>query len=256
MIQPKNDLNGFILAGGAGTRFRPLTLTTPKPLIPVLDKPAIEYSLEIFQSLGIKEAVISLSHLAEKVEIALGDGSRWGMKLYYSIEKTPLGTAGGFVQGLTYFSQPKTTLILSGDIITNANIQPIVDFHQQKRAEFTVGVLEREDVSGAGILSFDQNNKVDRYFEKPTKPEEVFSHWVNGSIYFAEPTVTNYLPPLGTSADFSHDLFPAMVAKKAGMYAFPLPANQSYLIGIDSPELLKQVESDILSGKVFNAKKN
>lgn len=247
-------MNGFILSAGLGTRFRPVTLTTPKPLIPVNGKPAIEYSLEILQRLGVKEVVINTYHLSDKVSQALGDGSRWGLRIFYSREDELLGSAGGYTKGKSLFTEEDTTVILSADVITNANVSAIYDFHKQKKSEFTVGVVERADVQGSGILSFDQDHRVERFAEKPSAPEEIFSHWVNGSVYVVEPTIAKYLPPVGEFADFAHDLFPRLIKEGARFYAFPFTAPQNYLRGIDSPELLKQVETDILNSKVLNEK--
>lgn len=245
-------MNGFILAAGLGTRFRPLTLTVPKPLIQVAGKPSIEYSLEKMHQAGIREVVINTFHLADKIREELGDGSRWDLKILYSNEDELLGSAGGFVKGQELFSQQDTTLILSADVVTNADVRRVVSFHLDKKSDFTVGVIERSDVTGSGILSFDSDNRVTRFLEKPSAPQEIFSNWVNGSIYVAEPTILKYLPAKGSFADFASDLFPAMISDGAALYAYPLPAGENYLMGVDSPELLKQVETDILNSKVFN----
>jgi len=246
--------NGFILAAGLGTRFRPLTLTTPKPLIPVLGKPSIEYSLEIMQRLAVKEVVINTYHLADKLQERLGDGKKWGIDIRYSVETELLGTAGGFVKGFSLFSKPDTTVILSADVITNAEVERVIESHRLHQAEFTMGVLERDDVTGCGILQFDNEGQITRFTEKPTSDSEIFSHWINGSIYVAEPSVLKYLPPSGEFSDFSHDLFPTMVKAKAKLFAYPLAPGRDYLRGIDSPELLKRVETDIMNSKVFNEK--
>ncbi len=245
-------MNGFILAAGLGTRFQPLTLTIPKPLIPILGKPAIEYSLDTMKRIGIEEVVINTYHLAGKIEDYLGDGRRWGLRIKYSYEEELLGTAGGFVKASPLFTNPGTTLILSSDVVTNAKIEAVIAFHREHMAEFTVGVLERDDVTGSGILKFNDDGRVVRFMEKPTAPDEVFSHWVNGSIYVVEPSVLDFLPPIGAFSDFGKDLFPTMIERDAGLFACPLSPPWNYLVGIDSPELLKQVETDILNSKVFN----
>ncbi len=245
------NCNGFILSAGLGTRLRPLTNTIPKPLIEVAGKPAIFYALEALKKAQVKSVVINTHHLAGKIKKTVG--LSWqGMDIKFSHERELLGTAGGFKKGSKLFSKPLTTVILSSDVIFNADLKKIIAYHHRKKSMFTIAVKLRRDVTGSGIAQFDKSEKIIKFKEKPS-PNEVFSHYINCSIYIAEPMIYDIIS--SGFSDFSRDIFPKLIEKKVPFYAYKLPPMENYLLGIDTPQLLKKVEADILCGKVFYAKK-
>lgn len=243
------NCNGFILSAGLGTRLKPITDKIPKPLVKVAGKPAIFYALESLQRTGVKSVVINTHHLASKVREGV-DAGPWGdMAISYSLESELLGTAGGVKKGASLFPERKTTLVLSSDVILNADLEKIYGFHCQKKSKITIAVKRRADVTGCGILEFDRTGKITRFKEKPTQKDEIFSHYINCSIYIVEPEIFDLIPD--GFYDFAHDLFPKLIASGIAFYAYILPPKEDYLLGIDTIELLKKAESDIKKGKLL-----
>ena len=162
-------MQALILAGGKGTRLRPLTVYTPKPIVPVVNRPFLLYQIDVLRKAGIGDIILSLSYQPDKIEQTLGDGSDFGVRLSYTTEPNPLGTAGAF--GFAADSINRTTIVLNGDILTNADISKIVEFHRSSGAEATITLAPVDDPAAYGLVETDRQSHVTRFLEKP-KPED------------------------------------------------------------------------------------
>lgn len=220
---------GMILAAGQGTRVRPLTKDMPKPMVPILGKPVLEYLIEHLERYGIREIMINVAFNHHKIENYFGNGHRWGVDIGYSYEGVrdhgeimpkPLGSAGGMrkIQDFGGFFD-ETTLVLCGDAIIDLDIRAALDEHHLNKAVASVVTLEvpREQVSNYGIVVPDKKGRVLSFQEKP-KPEEAKSTFASTGIYILEPEVIDLVPP-GQQFDIGSELFPMLVEKELPFYA-------------------------------------
>ena len=240
-------MRALILAGGKGTRLRPLTVYTPKPIVPVVNRPFLLFQLDILAKAGIKEVTLSLSYQPNKIEDLLGDGTDHGVHLSFVTEPSPMGTGGAyrFASG----ANRETTIVLNGDILTNADIKRITDFHRSKNAEATIALFPVPDPSNYGLVETDQQGKVLRFIEKPS-PEEAGAlglNHINAGIYVLEPSVLDLIPE-GENASFEYDVFPKLLDSKKPFYAYLM--NSEYWRDIGTPESYLAAHHDLLAGKV------
>jgi mannose-1-phosphate guanylyltransferase/phosphomannomutase len=195
-----------ILAGGYGTRLRPLTLTTPKAMIPLVNKPIIEYIVDYLAGYGLKDIVITTNYLREQTITYLS--KRKDLKLSYPEEPSPLGTAGSVKNAKI----TDTTLIIQGDNITDMDIRKVMEFHEAHGKLVTIALLPVPNPSLYGIAEIEANGRITNFKEKPSS-SECFSNLANTGLYIIEPEAMEYVPE-GSLFDFSKDLFPVLVAKK------------------------------------------
>ena len=220
---------GMILAAGQGTRVRPLTKNLPKPMIPILGKPVMEYLIEHLANYGIKEIMVNVAHNHSKIEQYFGDGHRWGVQLGYSFEgqkehgeitPKPMGSAGGMrtIQDFSGFFD-ETTLVLCGDAIIDLDIGAALHEHKTKGAIASVVTLDvpLEEVSNYGIVVADDSGQIQSFQEKP-QPADAKSTLASTGIYIFEPAALDLVPP-DTVYDIGSQLFPELVAKKLPFYA-------------------------------------
>jgi NDP-sugar pyrophosphorylase family protein len=205
-------------------------------MVPVDGKPVLEYNIEWLRKCGVTELVINLFHLPEVVMGYFGDGSRWGVHITYSIEKEPLGTAGG-VKNVEWFFD-RLFFVWYGDNISKCDLQRLYRQHRAKGGLATIALHHREDVTQSGIVGLDAGDRIVRFFEKP-RPDQAFSHWVNAGIYVLEPAVLEFIPHDG-APDFGRDVFPALLAAGQPLYGYRLSADEG-LWWIDTPEDLEKV---------------
>jgi mannose-1-phosphate guanylyltransferase len=207
-----------ILAGGEGTRLRPLTTTRPKPLLPVLGVPCIEYVIRSLAEAGIQHIFLACGYRSEDIRKALGDGGRFGVDIEMAFEKEPMGTAGAVK--LLEDRLDGTFVVGSGDTLTDADLGDLIDFHFRKGAEATMGLTEVDRPEQFGIVGVSAEGRIERFKEKP-RSEEVFSRVINAGTYVLEPGVLRLIPP-ATKYDFSRNLYMDMLEKGRGLYAAPL----------------------------------
>lgn len=202
------------MAGGEGTRLRPITEGLPKPFVRVAGRPVIEYVLDRLREAGVHDVLLTTCYKPLPLVERLEGGSSLGLRLFYSIEDEPLGTAGGVkrVAGLL----DGTFVVASGDVLADVDIARLVAFHREKRAVATMALTRVEDPSEFGVVDVGADGKVRRFQEKP-KREEAFSDLVNAGIYVLEPAALAHIPA-GVKFDFSRDLFPTILAG-GGLYA-------------------------------------
>ncbi|MDJ0588397.1 MAG: NDP-sugar synthase [Pleurocapsa sp. MO_226.B13] len=222
-------MKAMILAAGKGTRVRPITYTIPKPLIPILQKPVMEFLLELLRQHGFDQIMVNVSHLAHEIEGYFRDGQRFGVDIGYSFEGSivdgelvgaALGSAGGLrkIQDFnTFFDE--TFVVLCGDALIDLDLTAAVKHHQAKGAIATVVTkkVPKEDVPSYGVVVTDEEGRIKSFQEKPSV-EEALSTNINTGIYIFEPEIFDYIPP-NQEYDIGGELFPKLVAKEAPFYA-------------------------------------
>ncbi|MCD9185102.1 MAG: NDP-sugar synthase [Pyrinomonadaceae bacterium] len=242
-------MQALILAGGKGTRLRPLTVYTPKPIVPVLNKPFLLYQIEILRRAGIKDITLSLSYQPNKIEEMLGDGSEYGVNLRFITEPSPMGTGGAYKFAADAIRE--TTVVFNGDILTDLNIAEVLQMHLAKKAEATITLVPVEDPSAYGLVETEPNGKVLRFREKP-KPEELAdltTNTINAGIYVLEPSILDLIPK-GENHSFEYNVFPDILANEKPFYAFIMQNN--YWRDLGTPESYLQAHHDFLGGKIKN----
>jgi mannose-1-phosphate guanylyltransferase/phosphomannomutase len=236
-------MKAVIMAGGEGSRLRPLTITRPKPMVPVVDRPTIVHIIELLKKHGITEVVITLQYLASVIQEYLGDGSNYGLEIHYTVEESPLGTAGSVRQGIEWLDD--TFIVVSGDALTDFDLTAAARFHRQKKSEATIILKRMPDPLEYGVVIIDDDGRVRQFQEKPSWGE-VFSDTVNTGIYILEPTVfENY--EAGQVFDFSNNLFPILLEKGARMYGY---VAEGYWCDIGSIPDYMRATADYLRGEL------
>jgi mannose-1-phosphate guanylyltransferase len=222
-------MKAMILAAGKGTRVRPLTYEIPKPMIPILGKPVLEYLVEHLARYGTREIMINVSYLHEKIEQHFGDGRRFGVQIGYSFEGTlvdgvvvpqPVGSAGGLrkIQDFSGFFD-ETTLVLCGDAVIDLDLESALQEHRRSGAQASLVVKEvrPDQVSDYGIVVSDAGGRITSFQEKPA-PADALSRWASTGIYIFEPAVLDLIPS-GEPFDIGADLFPLLVARGVPFFA-------------------------------------
>lgn len=240
-------MQALILAGGKGTRLRPLTVYTPKPIVPLVNRPFLLYQIDILRKAGIENIILSLSYQPDKIVQILGDGSEFGVKLSFVTEPQPMGTGGAyrFASGSTR----ETTVVLNGDILTDVSISEIVEFHRSSRAQATIALAPVENPQAYGLVETGPDGRLLRFLEKP-KPEEIDRlqvNTINAGIYVLEPDVLDLIP-MGENRSFEYNVFPELLEKKAPFYGFNM--KKSYWRDIGTPVSYLAAHHDFLSGRI------
>ncbi|NRB06057.1 MAG: NDP-sugar synthase [Richelia sp.] len=252
-------MKAMILAAGKGTRVRPITYTIPKPMIPILQKPVMEFLLELLRQHGFDQIMVNVSHLAEEIESYFRDGQRFGVQLGYSFEGRivdgnlvgeAIGSAGGMrkIQDFSPFFDD-TFVVLCGDALIDLDLTAAVKWHRAKGSIATIITkpVSKEEVSSYGVVVTDDDGRVQTFQEKP-KLEEALSTNINTGIYIFEPEVLNYIPS-AVEYDIGSDLFPKLVEIGAPFYA--LPVNFEWVDIGKVPDYWRAIRG-VLSGDIKN----
>lgn len=211
-------MKGLILAAGEGRRLRPLTLTRPKPMLPVAGRPLLEHIIVLLRHHGVTQLAVNLHYRPEAVTTYFGNGRRWGVRILYSYEQRLLSSAGAARKLGWFFDQ--TFIVFYGDLYTELNLRPLISFHRRHGALVTVALYEVPNPTACGIVELDDRQRIRRFVEKPA-PKEVFSNLANAGIYILEPAVLSFVP-FQTPFDFGHDLFPALLDLDLPIMGFPI----------------------------------
>ncbi|MBI3974346.1 MAG: NTP transferase domain-containing protein [Chloroflexi bacterium] len=209
-------MKAVVMAGGEGSRLRPLTIGRPKPMVPIVNMPVMEHILRLLRRHGIQEVVVTLQYLANVIQEYFGDGSDFGMKIHYAIEETPLGTAGSVKNAEHLLDEP--FLVISGDALTDFDIEEIIRYHAEKQAMATLTLYRVPNPLEFGVVILDRDGRVVRFLEKPSWGE-VFSDTVNTGIYMLDPQILAYVPE-GRAVDWSNDVFPQLLRNGDPMFGF------------------------------------
>jgi NDP-sugar pyrophosphorylase family protein len=235
-------MKAVILAGGEGTRLRPLTLSTPKPVVPIVDRPFLRHQLDMLARAGIHEVVLSLAYRPERVEAVFGDGSSLGFKVRYAVESTPLGT-GGAVKNAEALLDGRT-VVLNGDVLTDLDLRAVLARHEAEAASASIVLTPVPNPAAYGLVETDSQGRVLRFVEKP-RPEQVTTDTINAGVYVLETRVLD-LVPAGESHSIERAFFPALLARGDRVLG---PVHRGYWIDIGTPEKYLQAHRDILDGR-------
>jgi len=236
-------MKAVVMAGGEGTRLRPLTSNRPKPLVPILNKPCMQHSIELLKRFGVDEIIVTLYYLADEIQGYFGDGSELGVKLRYTIEETPLGTAGSVKQAEEWLKDD-TFIIVSGDALTDLDVGKALEFHKERGSDATIVLKHVDNPLEFGVVVTDDNGRVRRFLEKPSWGE-VFSDTVNTGMYILEPSVFQYMAA-GQNCDWSQDVFPKLLADEKPMFGYIM---KDYWTDVGSLQQYRQAQYDMLEGK-------
>jgi mannose-1-phosphate guanylyltransferase/phosphomannomutase len=237
-------MKAVIMAGGKGTRLYPLTRRIPKPMMPLLDRPVMEYMIDLLHRNGIREVGVSLGHLPDSIRMYFGDGSRFLVRMTYAIEKSPLGTAGGIKNFQDFLDEP--FVVASGDGVTDINLQEAIDAHKQNGALVTIILTQVTNPTGFGVVVTDDTGRVVHFIEKPTTWDASTMYYANTGIYIMEPEVLSFIPR-DRPYDFGHELFPRLL--QLGMPIYGHHAT-GYWSDIGTLQQYYQTQLDLLSGKI------
>lgn len=207
-------MKAVILAGGEGTRLKPLTYRRPKPLIPIAGRPCIDYVIRSLVGSGFRELVIATAYLSDRLIQSIGDGLDYNASIVYSFERTPAGTAGA-VKRLANFIDG-TFIVAMGDVLADVDFRALYDFHRDRHAAATIALTEVQDPTQYGVAALDDRGRLAKFKEKP-RAEEVFSNLANAGLYVLEPEVLDFIAA-DEPADFAKDVFPKLLAKGAPVF--------------------------------------
>ena len=237
-------MRAVLMAGGSGTRLRPLTCDLPKPMVSVLNRPITEHILNLLKRHGIREVIATLHYLPDVIREHFGDGSDFGVNMMYVVEEDqPLGTSGCVKNVASLLDS--TFLVISGDSITDFDLSAAIKYHRAKKSKATLILRRVSDPMAFGVVITDEQDRIQRFLEKPST-SEIFSDTVNTGIYILEPEILEFLPA-NEPSDFSNDLFPLLLAKNVPMYGY---IANGYWCDIGSLEAYRQAQYDAIRGRV------
>ncbi len=232
------------MAGGEGTRLRPMTSSMPKPLLPVVNRPIIEHVFRLLSRHGMTDVVVTVQFLAALVRNYFGDGEELGMQLQYATEEEPLGTAGS-VKNAEAALKDDTFLVISGDALTDIDLTALVAYHREREALVTVCLTRVSDPVEFGITILDDDGRVQRFLEKPSWGQ-VFTDTVNTGIYVMEPEVFDYVKA-GATVDWAGDVFPQLIAEGRPVFGY---VAEGYWEDVGTIESYQKAQADVLEGRV------
>jgi mannose-1-phosphate guanylyltransferase len=236
-------MQALILAGGQGTRLRPLTLSTPKPITTIANRPFLNYQLDLLQRAGVNEVILSLSYQPEKIMAVFGDGRARGLKIHYPVEPEPLGTAGAFKYSESQIQG--TTIVFNGDILTDIDLAAVVAQHRQRRAVATLVLVPVENPQAYGLVTTAPDGQILQFLEKPQR-HEITCNTINAGMYVLEPEVLQYIPA-NENHSFEYGLFPRLLSEQLPVYAV---ISNNYWLDIGTNSRYLQANLDVLQGKL------
>ncbi len=236
-------MKAVIMAGGEGTRLRPLTTSQPKPMLPMANQPMVAHIISLLRQHGFDEIIITVAFLANTIRTYFGDGSEFGVRIDYATEEIPLGTAGSVLNAREHLDE--RFLVISGDVLTDIDLGELVRFHDRAGAAVTLALKPMENPLDFGIVITDDESRIERFLEKPTWGQ-VFSDRINTGIYVLDPVVLDHIAP-DHPVDFSSELFPGLLEMGHPLYGF---TTERYWEDVGTLEAYLQAHKDILDGTV------
>ncbi len=236
-------MKAILLAGGQGTRLRPLTLQTPKPVVPIFNRPFLHYQLDRLKLVPeIDEVRLSLNYRPDRIEQVFGDGSEAGIRIRYVTEPEPLGTGGAIrfaAEGLT-----ETVVVFNGDVLTQIDLAAVIRLHRERKAKATIVLTPVDNPSAYGLVETDGDGNVQRFVEKPD-PSQITTDLINAGIYVLEPDTFDRIPA-GQPYSIERGYFPSLVERGETFVAY---AYRGYWLDIGTPAAYRQVHRDIMDGR-------
>ena len=236
-------MKAILLAGGKGTRLRPLTLHTPKPIVPIFDRPFLHYQIDLLRQVPeIDEVILSLNYQPRRIEEIFGDGREAGMKIRYVVEPMPLGTAGAVKYAEQYLDD--SVVVFNGDVLTEIDLPAVIRLHRERQAKATIVLTPVENPTAYGLVETDPEGRVRRFLEKP-KPDEITCNTINAGVYVLEPRTFVRIPS-DTTWSIERSYFPSLVERGETFVAY---VYEGYWIDIGTPAKYRQVHHDVMDGR-------
>jgi NDP-sugar pyrophosphorylase family protein len=240
-------MKAILLAGGKGTRLRPLTLHTPKPIVPIFDRPFLHYQLDLVRQIPeIDEVILSLNYQPRRIEAVFGDGGDRGPAIRYVVEPTPLGTGGAIRYSGESLRDP--VVVFNGDVLTDIDLAAVIARHRERKAMATIVLTPVANPSAYGLVESDTHGNVQRFLEKPS-PDQITCDTINAGIYVLEPRTFDRIPK-DTPWSIERSFFPSLIERGETFVAY---VNHGYWIDIGTPEKYMQVHRDIMDGRYRTA---
>jgi len=234
-------MQAIILVGGEGTRLRPLTYGTPKPMVPIMNVPFLARTMERLYAAEIRDVILAAGYMPQAIVDYFGDGSRLGMQITYAIEATPLGTAGALKNVESHITGP--FFMLNGDVLTSLDLTAMLEYHQRKGGIGTLHLIRVEDPSPFGCVVHDANGRVTAFVEKPPK-DQAPTNEINAGTYLLEREILDYIPP-GENVSIERATFPRVIAAGKALYAY---TTADYWLDLGRPDQYLAAHRDVLSG--------
>ncbi|HEV3483909.1 MAG TPA: NDP-sugar synthase [Vicinamibacterales bacterium] len=236
-------MKAILLAGGKGTRLRPLTIHTPKPIVPIFNRPFLHYQIELLKQVPeIDEVILSLNYQPRRIEEVFGDGSDAGIKIRYVVEPAPLGTAGAIKYAGDQLTE--SVVVFNGDVLTAIDLAAVLRLHRERRARATIVLTPVDNPSAYGLVETDPDGNIKRFLEKPS-PDEITTNNINAGIYVLEPDTFDRIPS-NVSFSIERSYFPSLVERGETFVGY---IYNGYWIDIGTPEKYMQVHRDIMDGR-------
>ncbi len=237
-------MKAILLAGGRGTRLRPLTLHTPKPIVPIFDRPFLQYQIDLLRQVPeIDEIVLSLNYQPRRIEEVFGSGDNLGVRIRYVVEPQPLGT-GGAIRFAAGDDRGEPLVVFNGDVFTAVDLPAVIALHRERQAKATIVLTPVDNPTAYGLVETDDRQNVRAFVEKPS-PDEIRCNTINAGIYVLEPDTLDRIPP-DTVFSIERGYFPSLVENGETFVAY---VYDGYWIDIGTPEKYVQVHRDMFDGK-------
>ena len=236
-------MKAILLAGGKGTRLRPLTIHTPKPIVPIFNRAFLHYQIDLLRQVPeIDEVILSLNYQPRRIEEMFGDGADAGIKIRYVVEPAPLGTAGAVKYAGDKLTE--SVVVFNGDVMTQLDLAAVIRMHRERKARATIVLTPVENPSAYGLVDTDANANIKRFLEKP-KPEDITTNHINAGIYVLEPDTFDRIPS-EVPWSIERSYFPSLIERGETFVAY---LYDGYWIDIGTPEKYTQVHRDIMDGR-------
>jgi NDP-sugar pyrophosphorylase family protein len=236
-------MKAILLAGGKGTRLRPLTIHTPKPIVPIFNRPFLHYQIDLLKQVPeIDEVILSLNYQPRRIEEIFGDGADVGIKIRYVVEPAPLGTGGAIKYAGDKLTE--SVVVFNGDVLTEIDLGAVIRLHRERQAKATIVLTPVDNPTAYGLVETDAEGNISRFLEKP-KPEEITTNNINAGIYVLEPDTFDRIPN-DVAWSIERSYFPSLVERGETFVAY---IYNGYWIDIGTPEKYTQVHRDIMDGR-------
>jgi mannose-1-phosphate guanylyltransferase len=236
-------MKAILLAGGKGTRLRPLTIHTPKPIVPIFNRPFLHYQIDLLKQVPeIDEVILSLNYQPRRIEEIFGDGADLGIKIRYVVEPAPLGTAGAIKYAGDNLTE--SVVVFNGDVLTEIDLAAVIALHRERQARATIVLTPVENPSAYGLVETDAAGNIQRFVEKP-EPDQITTNRINAGIYVLEPDTFDRIPK-DVSWSIERSFFPSLIERGETFVGY---VYEGYWIDIGTPQKYTQVHRDIMDGR-------
>ncbi|MFN4226980.1 MAG: sugar phosphate nucleotidyltransferase [Candidatus Ratteibacteria bacterium] len=238
-------MKALLLLGGFGTRLRPFTITTPKALLPLVNYPFIAYQFELLRKYNIEEVVLGIGYKGNEFKKAIEIGKKMGIKVYLSYEKNPLGTGGGIKNAEKFLKGKEPFFVFNGDVLADFNLEKILNFHKEKNAYITIGMVKVPDPSSYGLILTDDQMRILKFIEKPQR-EEIVTDTINAGVYIFQPEVLEEIPQ-NKEVSVEKEVFPKILQEGKEIYGY---IHYGYWLDVGTIEKFKKGNFDLIDGKI------